>query len=47
VDVETSAGETVVVTTPFASFVLVIVTRIVSGSDAKAILVNPNNIVNR
>lgn len=46
-DVETSAGETVVVTIPFASLVLVTVTKTVSGSDAKAILVNPNNIVNR
>lgn len=45
VDVETNAGETVVATAPFASSVFVTVTQTVSGSEARAILVNPNKIV--
>ena len=47
VDVETNAGDTVVVRAPFTLFVFVTVTKIVSGLDANAILVNPNSIVNR
>lgn len=46
VDVETNAGETVVTTAPFASLVFVTVTQTVSGSEARAMLVNPNKIVN-